>query len=136
MDYAIKAAIQDPAAKRFAFVAAKTMYGGKRIAVGDRVFLFASENAGGRGLVAQGRVTAAEALPRNPALARQTPLVTLAIERTALARLPLGRAALKRFTDWSDGRAESELNFKFYRQATDKLVGLSPAAAAFLEGFF
>jgi hypothetical protein len=136
MDYAIKAAIRDPAATGFAFAAAKTMYGGKHVAVGDRVFLFASETSGGRGLVALGRVTAAAALPRDPAPARQTPRVSLAIRRTALARRPLGRLELRRFTDWSDGRAESELNFKFYRQATDKLVGLSPAAAAFLEGFF
>jgi hypothetical protein len=38
--------------------------------------------------------------------------------------------------DWDDGRPETELNFKFYRQATDKIAGLSGAAAAFLAGFF
>jgi len=37
---------------------------------------------------------------------------------------------------WNDGRAETELNFKFYRQATNKIVGLSDEAAAFLDGFF
>jgi hypothetical protein len=30
------------------------MYGGKNIAVGDEVFVFASENEGGRGLLARG----------------------------------------------------------------------------------
>lgn len=30
----------------------KTMYGGKNIAKGDAVFIFASENEGGRGLLA------------------------------------------------------------------------------------
>ena len=35
-----------------------------------------------------------------------------------------------------DGRPETELNFKFYRQATNKIVGISDAAAAFLEEFF
>jgi len=35
-----------------------------------------------------------------------------------------------------DGRPETELNFKFYRQATNKIVGISEQAAAFLEGHF
>lgn len=39
-------------------------------------------------------------------------------------------------TDWNDGRPETELNFKFYRQATNKIVGISDEAAAFLRGFF
>jgi hypothetical protein len=48
----------------------------------------------------------------------------------------LGRRDLKPFADWNDGRAESELNFKFYRQATNKIVGLSDGTAEFLEAFF
>jgi len=114
----------------------KTMYGGKAIAPGDRVFLFASETAGGRGLFACGTVTAAEAVPHTPGLARQTPRVTIALRLDALALRPLGRRELKPFADWSDGRPETELNFKLYRQATDKIVGLSAATAAFLEEFF
>src|SRR5262245_48461981 len=35
-----------------------------------------------------------------------------------------------------DRRPETELNFKFYRQATNKIVGISDEAAAFLDGFF
>lgn len=46
------------------------------------------------------------------------------------------RGELKPFATWSDGRPETELNFKFYRQGTNKIVGLSPEAAAFLRGFF
>jgi hypothetical protein len=134
--YAIKVQIDDLGAETFVFAAQKTMYGGKRIAAGDVVFLFASETQGGRGLVARGVVTSAEPTPRDPGLERQTPRVSVAIARAAPARRPLGRAELKGFTDWSDGRAESELNFKFYRQATNKVVGLSDTAAAFLEGFF
>jgi hypothetical protein len=30
----------------------------------------------------------------------------------------------------------TELNLKLYRQATNKIVGISDAAAAFLRGFF
>ena len=56
--------------------------------------------------------------------------------RTALAKRRLGRAGLKPFTDWNDGRPETELNFKFYRQATNKVVGLSEEASAFLAGHF
>ena len=50
MAFAIKVEITDPRAKAFAFAAQKTMYGGKLIAAGDIIFLFASENEGGQGL--------------------------------------------------------------------------------------
>ncbi len=134
--YAIKAEILDPQAKMFSFAAQKTMYGGKHIAAGDTVFVFASENEGGQGLVARALVVSAEAMPRAPGIARQTPRVSIVVQRTALAKRPLGRKDLKPFSDWHDGRPETKLNFKFYRQATNKIVGLSEEAAAFLNGFF
>lgn len=136
MAFAIKAGIFDPHAETFAFEAQKTMYGGRHITAGDVVFLFASENEGGHGLIARGTVLAAEAVPRTPGVVRQTPRVTLAIARDGLASRMLGRAELKAFKDWNDGRPETELNFKFYRQATNKIVGLSDATAAFLGTFF
>jgi hypothetical protein len=136
MAYAIKAAIRDPQAKRFAFAAQKTMYGGKKIAAGDTIYIFASENEGGQGLVARGLVTAAEATPRKPGIERQTPRVSIDVTRTALAKRPLGRRELKPLKNWNDGRPGTELNFKFYRQATNKIVGISDEAAAFLDGFF
>ena len=61
MAFAIKAEIPDPRATAFSFVAQKTMYGGKYIAEGDTVFLFASENEGGQGLIARGVVSSARA---------------------------------------------------------------------------
>jgi hypothetical protein len=135
MAYAIKADIRDPRAKRFVFDSQKTMYGGKNIAEGETLFLFASENEGGHGLVARGVVTAVQAIAKTPGIARQTPRVSITVKRTALAARSLGRPELKSFTDWKDGRPETELNFKFYRQATNKIVGLSEVAATFLEGF-
>ena len=135
MAFAIKAEVCDPLAKTFVFTAQKTMYGGKHIAEGDTVFVFASENEGGQGLIARGVVTSAEAIAKKRGIARQTPRVSLTIRRTALAKRPLGRSELKHFTDWNDGQPETELNFKFYRQATNKIVGISDAAAAFLSGF-
>ncbi len=125
--FAIKVEVGDPKAKTFAFRAQKTMYGGKRIARGDEIFVFASENEGGPGLVASGIVTSAEATPRKRGIARQTPRVSIAVRRTALAKRRLGRSELKPFSDWNDGRPETELNFKFYRQATNKIVGISDA---------
>ncbi|MDG4896976.1 hypothetical protein P9272_25760 [Mesorhizobium sp. WSM4976] len=136
MAYAIKAEIEDPQAETLVFAAQKTMYGGKHIAEGDIVFLFASENEGGQGLFARGIVTSSKAIPRRPDLERQTPRVSITIRRTALATKRLSRDELKRFKDWNDGRPETELNFKFYRQATNKIVGISDGAAAFLEEFF
>jgi hypothetical protein len=134
--FAIKAEITDPKAKTFVFTAQKTMYGGKRIAEGDEIFLFASENEGGQGLIARGVVTFSKAIPRKRGIARQTPCVSIDVKRAALAKRPLGRSTLKPFNDWKDGRPETELNFKFYRQATNKIVGLSDETSAFLTTFF
>ena len=136
MMFAIKAEVVDPRARTFAFTAHKTMYGGKLITEGDTVFVFASENEGGRGLSARGIVTHAEAIAKKRGIARQTPRVSVTIRRTALAKRPLGRRELKHLTDWNDGRPGTELHFKFYRQATNKIVGISDEAAAFLSKCF
>jgi hypothetical protein len=136
MMFAIKAEVSDPRAETFAFTAQKTMYGGKHIAKGGTIFVFASENEGGPGLIASGIVTSAKAIARKRGIARQTPRVSITVRRTALAKRRLGRSELKLFSDWNDGRPETELNFKFYRQATNKIVGISDEAAAFLREFF
>lgn len=136
MAFAIKAEVDDPRAETFRFTAQKTMYGGKRVAAGDTIFLFASENEGGQGLFARGVVTSSEAVAKRPDLERQTPRVTVSIRRTALATRRLGRDELTRFKDWQDGRPETELNFKFYRQATSKIVGVTDETAAFLDSCF
>jgi hypothetical protein len=136
MAFAIKAEISDPRAKAFSLIAQKTMYGGKQIAEGDTIFVFASENEGGQGLIARGVVTSAEAVAKKRGVARQTPRMSVEIRRTALTKRPLGRSELRAFTDWNDGQPESELNFKFYRQATNKIVGISDQAADFLGDFF
>jgi len=136
MTFAIKAEVIDPSAKSFAFTVQKTMYGGKHIARGDSIFVFASENEGGPGLIASGVVTAAKAIAKKRGITRQTPRVSIAIRRTALAKQRLGRSELKRFCNWNDGRPETELNFKFYRQATNKIVGISDETATFLHQFF
>ncbi|MBN9536425.1 MAG: hypothetical protein J0H77_06870 [Alphaproteobacteria bacterium] len=135
MAFAIKAEILNPRAKLFEFAAQKTMYGGKNVAEGDTIFIFASENEGGRGLIARGVVISVEAIPRKRGIARQTPRVSLSVRRSALAKRPLGRAELRLFADWRDGQPGTELNFKFYRQATNKIVGISNEAASFLDTF-
>jgi hypothetical protein len=136
MTFAIKVEVSNPRAKTFAFATQKTMYGGKHITTGDTIFIFASENEGGPGLIASGIVTSARAIAKKHGVARQTPRVSITITRTALVKRRLGRSELKRFCDWNDGRPETELNFKFYRQATNKIVGISDKAAAFLRGSF
>ena len=136
MTFAIKVAMSEPPPEVLAFTAQKTMYGGKHIAVGDTIFLFSSETEGSSGLVARGIVTAAAAVARQRGVARQTPRVSVTIRRTALAKRRLGRRELKAFSDWQDGRPETELNFKFYRQATNKIVGVSDDAAKFLARYF
>lgn len=134
--FVIKAEVSDRALRTFTFVGQKTMYGGKQIATGDTIFVFASENEGGTGLIAKGVVTTVDAVPRRRGIARQTPRVSVTIRRTALAKRRLGRRELEAFVDWDDGRPETELNFKLYRQATNKIVGISQVTEAFLRGFF
>lgn len=134
--FVIKAEVSDVAATAFSFAAQKTMYGGKLIAKGDTIFIFASENEGGPGLIASGIVTSAKAIAKKRGIARQTPRVSIAVQRTARAKRRLGRNELKPFCDWNDGRPETELNFKFYRQATNKIAGISDEAAAFLRRYF
>jgi len=136
MMFAIKAEVSDLRAETFVFSAQKTMYGGKLIAKGDAIFIFASENEGVPGLIASGVVTSAKAIPKKRSIARQTPRVSVAVRRTALAKRRLGRSELRPFSDWNDGRPETELTFRFYRQATNKIIGISNEAAAFLRGFF
>ena len=135
--FAIKAEVSDPRAKTFGFSAQKTMYGGKHIAKGDAIFVFASENEGGPGLIARGVVTSAKPIAKKKrGIARRTPRVSIIVKRAALAERRLGRGELRPFSDWNDSRPETELNFKFYRQATNKIIGISDKAAAFLRGFF
>jgi hypothetical protein len=114
MTFAIKAEIRDPRVKALAFTAQKTMYGGKHIAQGDTVFVFASENEGGCGLIARHRHLVRSGCEE----ARQRPTNTPGQPHDQTHRMAtrrLGRSELKSFTDWEDGRPETELNFKFYR---------------------
>ena len=134
MEYVVKADIRDPEAKQFAFRAAKTMYGGKKIQEKDEIFVFASETQGGQGLIARGVVTAAAAVPVKGE--RVTPRVSVEVKRVAKAKRSLGRDDLETFRNWDDGKPETELCFKFYRQSTNKICGISDETAAFLRKFF
>src|SRR5437868_14112031 len=98
MMFAIKTDVSDPWAETFAFRAQKTMYAGKHIAKGDTIFVFASENEGGPGLIASGVVTSAKAIPKKSGIARQTPRVSITVGRTALVKRRLGRTELKPFS--------------------------------------
>ena len=134
--YAIKAEVTDPNAITWAFDEQKTMYGGKHITKGDLIFVFASENEGGSGLIAKGVVSSAEATSRRAGVERQAPRVSITVTRTGQTKRKLGRSELKPFNKWADGDPKTELNFKFYRQATNKIVGISGEAAAFLGMYF
>jgi hypothetical protein len=134
--YAIKAAAVNTGEKVCTFIDQKTMYGGKHLVPGDTVFLFESENEGGRGLVARGVVARAQATPRKLGVERQTPRVSVELALNGLAQRPLGRTQLRLFNAWDDGQPQTELNFKLYRQGTNKIVGLSASTAAFLNGYF
>src|SRR5258708_12680047 len=89
------------------------MYGGEHIAKDDTIFVFASENEGGPGLIASGVVTSTKAIAKKRGIARQTPRVSITIRRTALAKRRLGRSELRVFSDSKDGQPSTELNSKF-----------------------
>ena len=116
----IKAVVSDSNAHSWTFRAQKTMYGSKRISKGEEIFIFASENEGGSGLIASGAVSSAEATPRKVGIERHTPCVSITVKRTGQAKRRLGRIELESFSEWTDGRPETELNFKFCRQATNR----------------
>jgi hypothetical protein len=123
--YAIKTEVTDPKASVWCFARQKTMYGGKNVAAGDTIFVFASENEGGIGLVAKGVVTSVQATPRIECVERQAPRISIAVKRTNLAKRKLGRTELKPFTVWSDGQPETELRSR--RPATAcAAAGASP----------
>ena len=132
--YVVKAAIADPRAKTFAFAKMRTMYGGKAIAKGDEIFVFASEHDGGAGLIARGIVTAVTAHTKPRGVERWTPRVSITVTRTALAKPAFGREQLKAWR--ADGSPQAELDFKFTRQATNKIGGISEAAGRFLRDLF
>ncbi len=111
------------------------MYGGKRIAAGDPVFIFASENEGGVGLFGRGIVTQLSPVARTAAI-RQTPRMSVTIERNGTATRALGRAELRRIRGMASDEPEGELDFKLYRQATNKIVGLSDRTGEFLNDLF
>jgi hypothetical protein len=127
MPYVVKAALADPAAKTFSFDE-KTMWDGKKVKPGDEIYIFASDHMGGKGLCAKGEVTAAKPGPGIR--------VSIDVRRTALARFPLGRDELKPHREKRDGSPEAEIGWRLYKQATNKIAGISELTAAFLDGFF
>jgi hypothetical protein len=53
-----------------------------------------------------------------------------------LAKRAFGREELKAWRGVSDGSPQAELDFKFYRQAANKIGGISEEAGRFLGKFF
>ena len=106
----------------------KTMYRGKAIRVGDPIFVFASDHQGGRGLVARGIVTAVSQGRGNR--------VAIGVRRTAIAQRPLGRSELAAFRERRDDSPQTEIARKLYRQATNKIAGITDQAARFIGTHF
>lgn len=125
--FVVKAAPRPVGADRLEFHE-KTMWRGKEVRAGDELFMFAAEHNGGRGLYARGVVT--------EAVRGTGSRVGLTVRRTGTATRPLGRAELRPFRDLPEAGPETEIDHKLYRQATNKIAGVSDAAAAFLRGFF
>ena len=126
--YVVKAALESDGPTGILLFDEKTMYRGKAIRPGDEVFVFDSETQGGRGLCARGVAIAAR---RGPGIR-----VAIEVRITAPAKRRLGRAELKPFRGLEGDRPETEIDWKLYRQATNKIAGVSDAAAAYLDSHF
>lgn len=128
MFYVVKAALDAEARPGLLTFDEKTMWRGKDIRAGDAIFVFASDHEGGRGLCAKGVVTFAR---RGEGIR-----VGIKVRPTAWAKRALGRAEFKPWRGLKDGSAQAELAHKLYVQATNKIAGISDAAAAFLDSHF
>ena len=115
------------------FPAHKTMYGGRKIAAGDTVFLFV-RGRDGAALAGKATVLTARGDPPLPDVARQTPRVSVTLRMEAQALRPLCRSDVARLAPTDP--AVEELRFKVFRQATPKIGAVSEALAAFLESRF
>jgi hypothetical protein len=62
--------------------------------------------------------------------------MSIAVKRLARAKRPFGREQLKAWRGVTDGSPQAELDFKFTRQATNKIGGVSEEVGRFLGGFF
>ena len=51
-------------------------------------------------------------------------------------RTSLARPRITLHDQWDDGAPETELNFKLYRQATDKVIGITRIAASYPDSHF
>jgi hypothetical protein len=128
MPFVVKAALAgDPAAPLLSFTE-KAMYEGRKIRAGDEIFVFASDHQGGQGLCARGVVTSVGRAPRARWVIDVRPLAT--------ARRRLGRTELKPFRDLDDAQPQAEIARKLYREATNKIAGVTEPGAAFLRTFF
>ncbi|WP_216665288.1 hypothetical protein [Pseudoruegeria sp. HB172150] len=126
--YIVKATPVDAGPGEVVTFVEKTMYGGKKIAPGDEVFVFASDHEGGRGLSSRGTVLG---VAPGPGIR-----LTIMVRLTAMAKRPFGRVELKDYRERTDASPETEIARRFYRQATNKIGGISEAAADLLKDHF
>jgi len=115
------------------FPAQKTMYGGRKIAAGDTVFLFV-RGRDGAVLAGKATVLTARGDPPLPDVARQTPRVSVTLRMESQPVRALSRSDVARLA--TADPAVEELRFRFFRQATPKIGAVSDALAAFLESRF
>ena len=62
--------------------------------------------------------------------------MSIEVPRITTAKRAFGREQLKAWRGATDGSPQAELDFKFYRQATNKIGGISEAAGRFLRRCF
>lgn len=99
----------------------RPMYGGKDVDVGDSVFLWASEQQGGRGLWARGIVLSSDVVESKQRIA-------VRIDQVVTTR----QFGLDQIAPHRDGAVETPivgLARKLYKQAHNKIAGLSNAEA-------
>lgn len=104
-------------------------YRGAQPTSGDRVFLWWTEDRGGRGLSGVGRCLSVH---------HTQGLVQATVELIALheSGVGFGKAQVAPFRDVESDRPEATLSKKLFRQAHNKVVALTPDEEAFLDSYF
>jgi len=105
----------------------RPMFGGEKIAVGDELFIWSAESAGGEGLAFEAQVAGIEHSDRR---------IRLNVRLGRPAYRPFGIDELAPFRDSEDGTPIAGLARKLYRQSHNKLAALTPDESAFLSEYF
>lgn len=127
MPYIIKTNPFDAEPDRTVTVIERPFYGGRNIRVGDDIFVWFSETAGGSGLAWQAHTVSVDAAEAGK----------VSVTMRLVSRFPagvLGKEDLEPLRNIRDNSPQSELARKLYYQAHNKIAALTQEESDYLLG--